>query len=113
MTNLYNTKTENEQIDGLSSLFEILQGSDIGLTKQLVMVGDFNLFFHSKLEAQGRNPTLRKKSLAKLTEFKNTFDLCDIWRVRNTESKRFAFTKKHSSGFIQVRLDYIFISNTL
>ena len=59
------------------------------------MAGDFNLFFNSKLEAQGGNPTLKKKSLAKLIEFKETCDLCDIWGVRNTKPKRFAFTQKH------------------
>ena len=35
-----------------------------------------------------------------------------IERVRNTKSRQFTFTQKHSSGFIQHRLDYIFISNT-
>ena len=29
------------------------------------------------------------------------------------KSKRFTFTQKHSSGFIQRRLDYISISNTI
>ena len=28
------------------------------------------------------------------------------------KSRRFTFMQKHSSGFIQRRLDYIFISNT-
>ena len=77
------------------------------------MVGDFNLFFNSKLEVQGGNPTLKKKPLAKLIELKEIYDLCDIWRVRNTKSKGFTFPKKYSSGFIQRRLDYILISNTL
>ena len=77
------------------------------------MAGDFNLFFNSKLEAQGGNPTLKKNSLAELIEFKGTYDLCDIWRVRNRKSKWFTFTQKHSSGFIQHRLDYILISKTL
>ena len=74
---------------------------DISPTKQLVMAWDFNLFFKSKLEGQGGNPTLKKKSLAKLIEFKETYDLCDLWRVRNMKSKRFTFTQNHSSGFIQ------------
>ena len=113
LINLYNANTENEQIDVLSSLFELLAKCDISLTKQLVMAGDFNLFFNSKLEAQGGNPTLKKNSLAELIEFKGTYDLCDIWRVRNTKSKWFTFTQKHSSGFIQHRLDYISISKTL
>ena len=54
-----------------------------------------------------------KKSLAKLIKVKETDDLCDIWSVRNTKSKRFTFTQKHSSGFIQRRLDCILILNTL
>ena len=32
------------------------------------MVGHFNLLFDSKLDAQGRNPTIKKKPLAKLVE---------------------------------------------
>ena len=52
-------------------------------------------------------------SLAKLIELKECYDLCDIWRVRNTKSRHFIFTQKHSSGFIHRRLDYIVISNTL
>ena len=76
------------------------------------MAGDFNLFFDSKLDAKGGNPTLKKKSLAELLEFKETYELYEIW-VRNTKSKRFTFKKKHSLGFIQRRLDYILISNTL
>ena len=105
MINLYNANTENEEIDVFSSLFELLEEFYISLTKQLVMAGDFNLVFNSRLEAQGGNPTLKKKSLAKLIEFKETYDLCDIWRARNTKSKRFTFTQKHSSGFIQLRVD--------
>ena len=77
------------------------------------MAGDFNLLFDSKLDAQGGNPTMKKKSLAKLIELKESYDLCDIWRVRNMKSRQFTFTQQHSSGFIQRRLDYIFISNTL
>ena len=46
-------------------------------------------------------------------EFGETSELCDVWRVRNTKSKRFTFTKKKSC-FIQRRFDdYMLISNTL
>ena len=54
------------------------------------MAGDFNLFFDSKLDAQGGNPTITKKSLAKLIELKENYDL---WGVRNTKSKRFTFAQ--------------------
>ena len=34
----------------------------------------------------------KRKSLAKLNELKEAYDLCDIWRIRNTKAKRFTFT---------------------
>ena len=44
------------------------------------MEGDFNLFSDSKLDAQGRNPTIKRKPLAKLIKLKKSYELCDIWR---------------------------------
>ena len=113
MINLYNANTEKEQIEVLSNLFALLKTFDINPNKHIIMAGDFNLFFNSNLDAAGGNPTLKKKSLAKLIELKEAYDLCDIWRVRNTKVKQFTFTQQHSSGFIQHRLDYFFISNGL
>ena len=81
--------------------------------KHIIMAGDFNLFFNSKLDAAGGNPTLKRKSLAKLTKLKVTYDLYDIWRIRNAKVKQFTFTQQHSSGFIQRRLDYFYVSNDL
>ena len=76
-------------------------------------MGDYNLLFDSKLDAQGGTPTMKKKSLAKIIELKESQDLCNIWRIRNMKSKQFIFIQKCSSGFIQLRPDHIFISNTL
>ena len=42
------------------------------------MAGHFNLFFNSNLDAAGVNHTLKRKSLAKLIEHKEAYDLCDI-----------------------------------
>ena len=50
---------------------------------KLIMAGDSNLFFDSKLDAQGGSPTIKKKSLAKLIELKENYDL---WKVRNNET---------------------------
>ena len=87
MLNLYNANTDIEQIGVFSILFELLEEFDTNPTKQILTARDFNLSFDLKLDAQGGNPTLKKKSLAKLIEFEESFDLCDIWRVRNTKSK--------------------------
>ena len=56
------------------------------------MVGDFNLLLDLKLDAQGGNPIIKKRSSAKPIEPKDSYDLCDIWRVRNTKPRRYTFT---------------------
>ena len=61
------------------------------------MAGDFNLLFDWKLDAQAGNPTTKKKSLAKLIELKESYDLCDIWTVRNMKYRQFIFTQQQSS----------------
>ena len=113
LINLYNANTEKEQINVFSNMFALLKKFDINPKKQIIMAGDFNLLFDSKLDAQGGNPTMKKKSLAKLIELKESYDLCDIWRVRNMKSRQFTFAQQHSPGFFQSGLEYVFISNTL
>ena len=56
---------------------------------------------------------MKKKSIAKLIQTKEKINLCDIWRIRNPKIKRFTFRQQHTSGFIQRRLDYFFVSNLL
>ena len=66
LINLYNVNTDKEQIDVLRDLFALLKKLDIGSNKHLIMTGDFNLFFNSKLNAACGNPTLKRKYFAKL-----------------------------------------------
>ena len=61
LINLYNANTENEQTNVLSSLSELLEDFDISLTKQLVMAGDFNLFFNSKIRSTRWESYLKKE----------------------------------------------------
>ena len=59
MINVYNANTGKKQIEVLSNLFAQLKTFDINLNKHIIMAGDFNLFFNSKLDAAGGNPTLK------------------------------------------------------
>ena len=113
LINLYNNNTETEQVYVLNNLSSFLEKFDVTLEKNLILAGDFNLFLNSKFDAKGGKPAIKKKSLAKLIQLKESYDLCDIWRIRNPATSTFTFRQKHSTGFIHGRLDYIFISNTL
>ena len=48
-----------------------------------------------------------------MVELKDEYDLRDFWRIRNPLEKSFTFRQNHSSGILNCRRDYIFISNKL
>ena len=37
--------------------------------------------------------------------------MCDIWRIRNPNTKGCTFHQQHSSDYTQRKIDYLFISN--
>ena len=73
--------------------------------------GDFDLYFDIALETDGGNPKLKIKSLSKLLAMMQENNLCDIYRIRNPDEKR--FTWRCRNPFLQSRLDYFFISDFL
>ena len=64
----------------------------------------------SNFRGKSGNPCLKKQSFSKLIHIKEKLNLCDIWRIRNPKAKQYTFRQQCFSGFIQRRLDYIFIS---
>ena len=83
LINLYNANTETEQLSVLNNLSTLLEKFDATLEKNLILAGDFNFFLNSKLDAKRGKPAIKKNSLAKLIQLKESYDLCDIWRIRN------------------------------
>ena len=63
------------------------------------------------LDKQGGIIMTRKKIVDRIEEIQMTFNLHDIWRVKNPKKKGFTWSQK--SPFIFCRLDYWLISDTL
>ena len=103
LINFYNSSTEAEQLKVILKLTEML----------IICARDFNLLFNIKLESYGGNPVFKKHSVEKIFELKETYNLTDVWRIRNPKVKQYTFRQKHVSGFLQRRLDYFFISNNI
>ena len=97
----------------MNNLHLLLYSLDIHQNKQIILAWDFNLFLDTTLEAEGGSPCLKKKFVAKLIKIKEHFDLCNIWRLRNPDAKQFTFRQKHTSGFMQRRLDHFLVPNSL
>ena len=108
LINIYNANTEKEQVSVLNKLTTILSYFENTLNHNVIFAGDFNIFFDASLNARGGTPTLKRRSINKLIELNEMFDLCDIWR--NPKKRKYTFRQKHLSGIIQRRLDYIFVS---
>ena len=75
MINLYNPNTENEQVEVLNTLLSMMKTIDKNENANLLLAGDFNIFFDTNLECCGDNPSFKQKSVAKLIETINIFNL--------------------------------------
>lgn len=62
LTNLYNPNTENEQVEVLNTLLTMMKTVDMNENSNLLLAGDFNVFFDTNLECCGGNPPFKQKS---------------------------------------------------
>ena len=85
----YSAPNEGQQILILTKIGDILQKIELEKDTQLIWDGDCNCFFDCKLDADGRNPKLNVQSIARLVSMMSENDLCDIFRVRNPDMKRY------------------------
>ena len=111
LVNYYAPNVESDQLkyfDELTHIFDQLQASE---NTTFIWGGDFNLFFDIELDADGGSPKLKVKSVSKLLSMMSENDLCDIFRIRNPETKHFTWRRK--SPFKQRRLDFFLISDIL
>ena len=58
--NLYNANTVKDQLNTINELSGILKSVNNINAKQIILGGDFNLYFDSLLESQGGNPISKK-----------------------------------------------------
>ena len=111
MINYYAPNVEGAQITVLSEINDITNNLVLEEDTTILWGGDFNSFFDVKLDADGGSPQLKEKSICKLITMMSQFDLCDIFRVRQPNEKRFTWRQKNP--FKQRRLDHFLISDNL
>ena len=61
------------------------------------------MFFNGTYEACGGNLKVKKESVAKSIQIKESQVLCDNWRVRNPKKKLYTFRQQHVAGFISFK----------
>ena len=113
LINLYNANKESKQLNTLSTLCNFLNDITDLHCKNIILGGDFNIFFNLTYKARGGNPKMKNKYVAKFIHIKEKSRACDIWQVRIPKKKRYTFRQQHFTGFIQRSLDYFLVSNNL
>ena len=111
LINYYAPNEEKDQLKVLDDLNHILYNIDITEDTVLVWGGDFNHIFDIRLDADGGSLKLKLKSVSKVSLMMAENYLCDIYRIRNPEIKRFTWRRK--TAFKEKRLDYFLISDCL
>ena len=92
----------------MSEICDIIGKMELEQDMTMVWGGDFNLFFDSFLHADGGKPQLKINSLTKLLSIISERDLCDLFRERHPDTRRFTWRRKNP--FLERRLDYFLVS---
>ena len=111
LINYYAPSQEDEKLKVLDRLTHILDQLDIAQDTTFIWGEDFNMIFDIDLDADGGSPKLYINSVSKLLSVMSEIDLCDIYRVRNPDSRHFTWRRK--SSFKQRRLDFFLVSDCL
>ena len=106
--NIYAPNKVQDQCQFFDNLNKKIEDFVVNKEHRIILGGDFNVTFDSDLDCSGGKP-FKKDSVKQIQHLSLDFDLVDIWRVRNPESKRFTWRQKNP--FIQRRLDYWLISD--
>ena len=110
LVNYYAPNIETDQMKVLDEITHIFDKIEISENTTFIW-GGFNLVFDVNLDADTGSAKLKVKSVSKLLSIMSENDLCDIYRIRNPQEKRFTWRRK--TPFKQRRLDFFLVSDML
>ena len=108
--NIYAPNKTSEQCTFFEEIQTELDGSSIEADCGIIIGGDFNVILDPEFDGLGGKPKL-KESVKIIEQIRLSFDLIDIWRVRNPNERRFSWRQKNPA--IQRRLDFWLTSSSL
>ena len=108
--NIYAPNRTNDQCIFFEEIQTHLDYLEIETNCEMVIGGDFNVILDTSMDEVGGKPKL--KDLCKQIEnLCSSFDLIDIWRIRNPEVQRFTWRQKNP--IIQHHLDFRLIPSSV
>ena len=111
LVNFFGPNNDNQAVQFYDHLIDILRKEGLAYEDKIIIGGDFNCPINTPLDKQGGILVARKKITDRLEELQTIFNLHDVWRAKNPQTKSFTWSQK--SPFVFCRLDYWLISNSL
>ena len=108
ISNIYGYNTKNENVTLLLSIEKIFTGW-LSSNACILLGGHFNCILDGSIDKLP--PSQQNSTESYLTDFIRRFNLVDIWREKNPNSRLYTWSNK--SGSRQSRLDYWLISDSL
>ena len=110
LINIYSPNQESILEQFYRSLDILIQDSDLDVLQPIIIGGDWNTCL-SSLDKHVGMQKLKVNVIKNICLLKDKYDLVDIWRIRNLNTKK--FTWKQKCPLMMCRLDYFFISGVL
>ena len=100
---------------GQVKLFKDISGHLISLDIppgcNFICAGDWNLIFDTKMDSLGEKSKLKRKSLYQLKSLMSSYNLIDIWRIRNPTLRQFTWRRKTPQQM--GRIDFFLVSDDI
>ena len=113
VVNVYAPNNETKAVDYFHKVNLLLQKENIDAFSNIIMGGDFNCALNPFLDRKSvsSNMSMKHPLVNAISELMRTFDLQDLWRIRNPTLK--SYTWSHRTKIQFSRIDYWLTSSSL
>ena len=96
-----------EQLDKLSEIQNLLTKYP---DQKIVFGGDFNACLYPDIDKHGGRKDKQSEYAKSIFNLMETFQLHDIWRIRNPEARRYTRRQNTKAGMVHSRIDFFLTS---
>ena len=93
--NCYAPNDEKGQVKLFKDISGHLNSLDIPPGCNFICAGDWNLIFDTRMYSFGENSKLKRKSIYQLKSITSSYNLIDIWHIRNPTLRQFTWRQKN------------------
>lgn len=111
ISNVYAPNDEKSHAKFLIDFQVLLCKINMDDVSYFISQGDWNFTENLHLDREGGHPKVWKDSIAQITLLKESFDLIDIWRIRNEKVRKYTWSSPGRK--LASRLDRFYISDAL